>query len=338
MKASRQLKEAIKRAFWFALCCLAAMAVRAEDSVSLKLIKTIPMPDVKGRFDHFAMDVKGQRLFVAALGNNTVEVFDLKAGKRLRSIAGCNKPQGLLFLPKGNLLFVANGGDGRLRIYDCSSFKPLVTVGALDDADNLRYDAKLDRVYVGYGDGALGVVNPVTGVLTGSVKLLGHPESFQLEQEGNRIFANVPQAGHVAVIDRHTRTVLEAWLLPGAQANFPMALDERDHRLFVGCRNPARLAVLDTASGRVVSNLPIVGDTDDLFYDANRKRIYVSGGEGFVDVIEQRDANNYKLLEKTSTAPGARTSFFSPDLNQLYLAVPKRGDRSAELRVYDSGK
>ena len=338
MKASRQLKEAIKRAFWFALCCLAAMAVRAEDSVSLKLIKTIPMPDVKGRFDHFAMDVKGQRLFVAALGNNTVELFDLKAGKRLRSIVGCNKPQGLLYLPKGDLLFVANGGDGRLRIYDCSSFNPLVTIGALDDADNLRYDAKLDRVYVGYGDGALGVVNPVTGVLTGSVKLLGHPESFQLEQEGNRIFANVPQAGHVAVIDRHTRTVLEAWLLPGAQANFPMALDERDHRLFVGCRNPARLAVLDTASGRVVSNLPIVGDTDDLFYDANRKRIYVSGGEGFVDVIEQRDANNYKLLEKTSTAPGARTSFFSPDLNQLYLAVPKRGDRSAEFRVYDADK
>jgi len=338
MKASRQLKEAIKRAFWFALCCLAAMAVRAEDSVSLKLIKTIPMPDVKGRFDHFAMDVKGQRLFVAALGNNTVEVFDLKAGKQLRSIAGCNKPQGLLYLPKGNLLFVANGGDGRLRIYDCSSFNPLVTIGSLDDADNLRYDAKLDRVYVGYGDGALGVVNPVTGVLTGSIKLLGHPESFQLEQEGNRIFANVPQAGHVAVIDRQTRTVLEAWLLPGAQANFPMALDERDHRLFVGCRNPARLVVLETTSGRTVTELPISGDTDDLFYDAQRKRIYVSCGEGFLDVIEQRDADSYRLLEKISTVPGARTSFFSPELDQFYLAVLRRGEKPAEIRVYDAGK
>src|SRR5438093_12345952 len=224
MKASRQLKEAIKRAFWFALCCLAAMAVRAEDSVSLKLIKTIPMPDVKGRFDHFAMDVKGQRLFVAALGNNTVELFDLKAGKRLRSIVGCNKPQGLLYLPKGNLLFVANGGDGRLRIYDCSSFNPLVTIGALDDADNLRYDARADRVYVGYGDGAIGVVNPVTGVLTGSIKLLGHPESFQLEPDGDRMFVNVPDARHVAIIDRSTRTLSEGWSLPNAQANFPMAL------------------------------------------------------------------------------------------------------------------
>src|SRR2546430_4096478 len=273
MQVPGQMNESVMRRFWFALLCLVAMVARAEESVSLKLIKTIPMPDVKGRFDHFAMDVKGQRLFVAALGNNTVEVFDLKAGKRLRPITGCNKPQGLLYLPKGNLLFVANGGDGRLRIYDCSSFKPLVTIGALDDADNLRYDAKLDRVYVGYGDGALGVVNPVTGVLTGSIKLLGHPESFQLERDGNRIFANVPQAGHVAVIDRQTRTVLEAWLLPDAHANFPMALDEANRRLLIGCRSPARLVVLETTSGKTVIELPISGDTDDLFYDAQRRRI-----------------------------------------------------------------
>ena len=338
MKAPRQLNEAIKRGFRFALSCLVAMAVRAAEPATLKLVKTIGLPDVKGRFDHFATDVKGQRLFVAALGNNTVEVLDLKAGKRLRSIAGCNKPQGLLYLPKGNLLFVANGGDGRLRIYDCSSFKPLVTIGSLDDADNLRYDAKLDRVYVGYGDGGLGVVNPVTGVLTGGVKLLGHPESFQLERDGNRIFANVPQAGHVAVIDRQTRTMLEAWLLPEAHANFPMALDEGHHRLFVGCRNPARLAVLDTASGKVVSNLPIVGDTDDLFYDSKRKRIYVSGGEGFVDVIEQRDGDTYQLSKKISTVSGARTSFFSPELAQLYVAAPRRGEKPAEIRVYDVGK
>ncbi len=338
MKAPRQLKEAIKRGFWFALSCLVAMAVRAAEPATLKLVKTIGLPDVKGRFDHFAMDVKGQRLFAAALGNNTIEVFDLKADKRLRSITGCNKPQGLLYLPKGNLLFVANGGDGRLRIYDCSSFNPLVTIGSLDDVDNLRYDAKLDRVYVGYGHGALGVVNPVTGVLTGSIKLLGHPESFQLERDGNRIFVNVTEAGHVAVIDRQTRTVLEAWLLPNLNANFPMALDERDHRLFVGCRNPARFVVLETTSGKTVTELPISGDTDDLFYDAQRKRLYISCGEGFIDVIEQSDGDTYKLSEKISTAPGARTSFFSPQLGQFYLAVPRRGEKPAEIRVYDAGK
>ena len=338
MKAHRQLNEAIRRGVWVALTCLVAMAARAAEPTTLKLVKTIGLPDVKGRLDHLAIDVKGQRLFVAALGSNTVEVFDLKAGKQLRSIAGCNKPQGLLYLPKGNLLFVANGGDGRLRIYDCSSFRPLVTIGSLDDADNLRYDAKLDRVYVGYGDGALGVVNPVTGVLTGSIKLLGHPESFQLEQEGSRIFVNVPQAGHVAVIERQTRTMLEAWLLPDAKANFPMALDERDHRLFVGCRNPARLVVLETTSGKTVTELPISGDTDDLFYDAQRKRLYVSCGEGFVDVIEQGDVDSYKLMEKIPTASGARTSFFSPELEQFYLAVPRRGEHPAEIRVYDIGK
>jgi len=281
-----------------------------------------------------SIDTRNQRLFVAALGNNTVEVFDLKAGKRLRPITGCNKPQGVLFLPKGNLLCVANGGDGRLRIYECASFKPLVTIGSLDDADNLRYDARADRVYVGYGNGALGLVNPTTGVLTGSIKLLGHPESFQLEQNGGRIFVNVPDARHVAVADRTTRTLLEAWLLPNMQSNFPMALDETNHRLFAGCRNPARLAVLETTSGKMVSDLATSGDADDLFYDAQRKRLYASCGEGNIDVIEQHDADNYKLLEKVPTAPGARTSFFSPELNQFFLAVPQRGERGAEIRVY----
>jgi DNA-binding beta-propeller fold protein YncE len=191
---------------------------------------------------------------------------------------------------------------------------------------------------VGYGDGALGVVNPATGVQPVRIKLPGHPESFQMEQGGNRVFVNVPEARQIAVIDRQTKTVNEAWSLPGAKANFPMALDEAGHRLFVGCRNPARLVALDTATGKSVSELAIVGDTDDLFYDAKRKRIYVSGGEGFIDVIGQRDADSYKLLERIPTAPSARTSFFSAELDQFYLAVPRRGEEAAEIRVYDIGK
>src|SRR5256884_1816522 len=286
MKAPDKMKETIRRGFWFALLCLIAIEVRPEEPASLKLIKTIPLPDVKGRLDHFALDVKGQRVFVAALGNNTVEILDLNTGKRLRSLADCNKPQGVLYLEKANLLFVANGGTGKVRAYDGAKFNPIATIGALEDADNLRYDAKLDRVYVGYGDGALGVINPVTGAHSASVKLLGHPESFQVEREGSRIFVNVPDAQQIAVIDSRTKTVSEAWLLPDAKANFPMALDEAGHRLFVGCRNPAKLVVLDIASGKSVSELAIVGDTDDLFYDAKRRHIYISGGQGFVDVIE----------------------------------------------------
>ena len=318
----------------FSLLCLSALGVHGAEATSLKLIKTIPLPDVKGRIDHLAIDTKGGRLFVAALGNNSAEVLDLKAGARLRSIAGCSKPQGLLYLPRPNLLFVANGGDGRVRIYDCASFKPIVTVGALEDADNLRYDAKLDRVYVGYDDGGIGVINPVTGVLTVRIPLKGHPESFQIEQDGNYLFANVPDAQHIAVIDRQLRTVVETWPLNDFRANFPMALDEGDHRVFVGCRNPARLVVLDAKDGKSVADLPLSGDTDDLFYDGARRRIYAACGEGFIDVFEQRDVDDYKLLEKIPTAPGARTCLFSLELNQLYLAVPRLGERPAEIRVY----
>src|SRR6266542_4026443 len=323
----------MKRAL-FSLLCLSALEVHGAEATSLKLLKTIPLPNVKGRIDHLAIDTKGKRLFVAALGNNTVEVLDLSAGTKRRSITGCSKPQGLVYLPKSNLLFVANGGDGRLRIYDGASFNAIVTVGGLEDADNLRYDSKLDRVYVGYGDGGIGVVNPATGVLTVRIPLKGHPESFQIEQDGNYLLANVPDAQQIAVIDRQLRNVVETWPLKDFRANFPMALDEGDHRVFVGCRDPARLVVLDAKDGRTVADLPLSGDTDDLFYDGARRRIYASCGEGFIDVIDQRDVDDYKPLEKISTAPGARTCLFSLDLNQLYLAVPRLGERPAEIRVY----
>jgi DNA-binding beta-propeller fold protein YncE len=333
MKAFDEVVKAVTKQ-WCVLLLCALVVSRADEPGPLKLVKTVPLPDVKGRIDHLAIDTHGKRLFVAALGNNSVEVLDLIASAWRRSIAGCSKPQGLVYLPRPNFLFVANGGDGRVRIYDGASFKPIVTVGGLEDADNLRYDAKLDRVYVGYGDGGIGVINPATGVLTVRIPFKGHPESFQIEQDGAYLFANVPDTQQIAVIDRHLRTVVESWPLNDFRANFPMALDEGNHRLFVGCRNPARLVVLDSKEGKRVADLPLSGDTDDLFYDGARRRIYASCGEGFIDVIEQRDANDYKPLEKISTAPGARTCLFSLDLSQLYLAVPRLRERPAEIRIY----
>jgi DNA-binding beta-propeller fold protein YncE len=327
----------VKHLFCLLLVFVAAMGGE-QPSTALKFDHSIPLQDVKGRFDHFALDVKGQRLFVAALGNNTVEVLDVKAGKRLCSLIGCSKPQGLVYLPKPNLLFVANGGDGRVQAYDAAAFKPIVTIGALEDADNLRYDPKLDRLFVGYGDGGIGLINPTTGVLTVRIPLKGHPESFQMESGRNYLFVNVPDAQHIAVIDRQMRSVVATWPLKDFRANFPMALDESNHRMYIGCRSPARLVVLDIRNGRIVADLPISGDTDDLFYDAKRKRIYVSCGEGYIDVIEQGDPDHYKVLERIPTAPGARTSFFSAELYQLYLAVPRRGEQQAEVRVYDIAK
>ena len=334
MNAFHGSVSAVTWQIFILLQCALEPVSRAGEPASLKLVRTVPLPEVKGRIDHLAIDVKGKRLFVAALGNNTVEVIDLNAATRPRSITGCSKPQGLVYLPKPNLLFVANGGDGRVRIHDGASLKAIMTVGGLEDADNLRYDAKLDRVYVGYGNGGIGVINPVTGVLTVRIPLNGHPESFQIEQDGNYLFANVPDAQQIVVIDRQLRTVVEKWPLNEFRANFPMTLDEGDRRIFVGCRNPPRLAVLDAKDGKRVVDLPLSGDTDDLFYDGARRRIYASCGEGFIDVIEQRDVDEYKLLEKIPTASGARTCLFSLDLSRLYLALPRLGERPAEIRVY----
>ena len=319
------------------LCLLGALVwvARAQEPAPLKLVGTIPLPEVKGRCDHFALDVQRQRLFVAAPANNTVEVLDLKAGKRHRPLTGVSQPRGLLFLPKPNLLFVAGGGDGRLRIFECADFRMIKTLGALPNADHLRYDTRANRVYIGFGDGALGVVDAFAGVHTSSIHLQGHAEAFQLEADGDRIFVNVPSAQHVAVVDRHTKEVAETWPLPNFNDNFPMALDEANHRLFIGCRNPPRLVILDTAGGKAVTDLPISSDADDLFYDPKRKRIYASCGEGFVDVIEQSGADSYKALAKVRTAPGASTSIFSPELNRLYLAVPQGESQRAEIRVFE---
>ena len=321
----------------FLLSCISYLAlnVHAADTNALTLTRTIPLPNVTGRLDHFAIDLKGQRLFMAGLSNNTVEIFDLAAGNRIQTIPGCSKPQGLAFLPAQNHLVIANGISGEVQILDGSTFKAIKIFGGMPKADNVRYDAKSDLIYVGHGDGAVGIINATNGHWLGGFKLAGHPESFQLEKTGNRIFVNVPDAGHIAVVDRLINTVVAIWPLEEFHANYPMALDEANHRLLVGCRQPARLVVLDTTTGKRVTDIEISGDTDDLFYDASRKEIFVSCGAGFIDVIDQVNADTYRLRTRIPTVSGARTSFFSPDRGEFYLGVrdyPTPGQ--AELRIY----
>lgn len=316
------------------LLCIGAWQSGAAEPAALRPIAMIPLPGVKGRFDHFAIDAKGRRLFVAALGNNTLEVVDLAANKHLKSITGLHKPTGVLYLVEQNQIAVANGDDGTFKLFDAASFKLMHSVGSLDDADNVRFDPKTKLIYVGHGDGALAVIDSTTMKQTGSIKLAAHPESFQLERQGSRIFVNVTDAKHIAVIDREKQTVTATWPIEKFQAHFPMALDEAGHRLFVGCRKPARLVVFDTSTGQPVTDLEISGDTDDLFYDAKRKRLYLSCGEGFVDVISQRDADHYERRERIPTRVGARTSFFSADRDEFYLAVPQRSGQDAEIRLY----
>jgi hypothetical protein len=323
----------VKR-FWYSLLCSFALAAGGEEAASLQLAKTIPLPDVKGRMDHLAADVNGQRLFVAALGNNTLEVVDLAAGKRRQSIRGLHKPTGVLFLPERNEVFVGCGDEGTVRIFEGDSLRLLKTLAQMDDADNLRCDAKAEWIYLGYGNGAIAVIRAATAERVADIKLAGHPESFQLERDGRRMFVNVPDAKQIAIVDRVNQSVREQLPLRNYRANFPMALDEPNHRLFIGCRTPARLVILETTKGSVVAEVGISGDADDLFYDTKRKRLYLSCGEGFINVIEQQDADTYKLLEKLPTSAGARTGLFVPELDLFCLAVPQRDDQHAEIRVY----
>lgn len=308
---------------------------KAELPKPFTAIQVIPLEGVEGRIDHFGFDPRGNRLFVAALGNDTVEAIDLKAAKVTHHIKSLHAPQGIAFAPDLDRLAVASDKDGTLRLYEGSSFKPVATIDLKDDADNVRYDSATRRFWVGYADGALAAIDATTGRQVADIKLDAHPESFQLENRGRRIFVNVTRAGHIAVIDREKAAVIAQWPIPGVQGNYPMALDESDHRLFVGCRNPAKLLVLDTESGKTVASLDCVGDTDDLFYDADAKRIYVSGGAGFISVFGQITPDRYRLIANVQTAPGARTAYFVAATRHLYVAVPHRGAQRAEIRVYE---
>jgi DNA-binding beta-propeller fold protein YncE len=298
------------------------------------LKQTIALPGVEGRIDHLAIDAAGERLFVCALGNNTVEVLDLRKGERLRSITGLGAPQGVTYLPELDRIFVANDKEGICKIYDGKSFQTVGELDLKDDADNVRYDSAAKQIYVGFGSGGIGIIDATDGKQLGSIKLSAHPEAFELEKQGKRIFVNVPTARQVAVIDRDKGEVIATWRTDGAFGNFPIAQDETNHRLFVGCRIPSKLVVLNTESGEVVTKVDMSGDPDDVFYDSKRRRIYAICGTGKIDIIEQADANTYKALAKIDTADGARTGLFVPERDSLFVAVPHRGSQQPEIRRY----
>jgi DNA-binding beta-propeller fold protein YncE len=313
------------------------MTRAASDPGPLRLVQTIPLAGVEGRIDHLAVDLAGQRLFVAALGNNTMEVIDLKRGQRIRSVAGFKEPQGIAYLPDTNTVAVANGGDGVVTLLDGATLKPVKTIAFGDDADNLRYDATRKRLYVGYGNGALGVYDAAKGARLPDVALDAHPESFQLDAASGRIFVNVASLQKVAVVDANRSAVTATWPVRAGAASFPMAFDAAHHRLFVLTRKPPHLVVLDAETGKEVATLPADGDADDLFYDAAQKRLYGCFGAGSVIVYDQGDADHYTALAKIPTAAGARTGLFAPDLQRLFVAVPHRSNPGAEIRVFDTG-
>lgn len=291
---------------------------------------------MQGRFDHFEFDGKNQ-LFVAA--HNSVEVIDISARLRSHSIPDIPNPQGIAYAPDSKKIFVASS-KGKLRIFDGGSFELIKEIDFHGDVDNLRYDSATQRVYVGFGEdetGAIGMVDAASGErLQKEYKIGAHPESFQLESAGPNIYVNVLDLKQIAVINRQTG-VIKRWPL-NLEQNFPMALDEANHRLFVVTHQPARLAVFDTYSGRTVAEFPCVQDADEVFYDAARKRIYIPGGEGYINAFQQTDPDHYHVLAKVPSTLGARTAGYfgkgRKGFDPFFLGVPARADHGAEIWIY----
>ncbi len=314
-----------------AICVSPAFA--AESAAPLKLESTIALPGIEGRIDHFAIDLRHRTVFIAALGADTVVAVDLAHGKEVGRITGLKEPQGLLYVPDNGRLYVANGGDGSVRIYDASSLKQLKSVDLGDDADNMRYDANSKTVWVGYGSGSMAGLN-LNGDKLVDIPVGEHPESFALAHRGSKLFVNVPRMKEVAVVDRSTKKVVATFGTGLTLGNYPMALDEANGRIFIGCRVPARLLVLDAATGKTVASLDTVSGTDDLFYDTATHRIYVLGGGGQIVTYSQSGPDQYTEVDRLPTGPGGRTGLFIPELKELLVAIPSKGNQDASVQVY----
>jgi hypothetical protein len=298
---------------------LPAMAGEPAAHAPLILEAKIGLGTVEGRIDHMALDAKRERLFVAELGNDTVAVVSLPDRKVIHVIDNLKEPQGVGYLASNDTLYVANGGNGIVRMYAGADYSLREQLDLKDDADNIRVDTNSNQVFVGYGSGAIAVIEPATGQQVGNVALKGHPESFQLSRDGQRIFVNVPNIRAVAVIDRAAGKQVAQWNLR-YQGNFPMALDEPNQRVLVAFRSPPRLSAYAMKDGTQLATVDICGDADDVFVDVKRSRVYVSCGEGLIDVLESRDTA-FARLARIPTEPGARTALFSPEQDRLFVAV-----------------
>jgi DNA-binding beta-propeller fold protein YncE len=335
----------------FAIICLilapiGARNVHAQDRLPLQRVETILMSNVSGRMDHLGVDIEGGRLFAAALGatQNTVEVIDLKAGKRVFSIRGQSMPQGVFYSADFKKLFVANGKDGTVKSFRGDSFQLLDSLSIGVNPDHVGYDHATKYLYVGIGipnssAGALAIIDTHTNKHIGDIQTDTHPGGIKIETSGPRIFVTLAGVPKVGVIDREKHEETTAWPLTGVPGVVALALDEAHHRLFGGSRNPPMLIVLDTESGKQISQLEGVDGIDDLWYDAERNRIYASGGRGyaagFVYVYQQKYADGYELMAKIPTRANAQTSIWVPQFNRYYVSASANDNEDAAILVFE---
>lgn len=317
------------------LQCTSGQTIDSSTDGTLGLTNSIQLPDVKGRIDHLAYNSRLQLVYVAALGNNTIEVVDLRNRQVIHSIKGLSEPQGIKYIPESNVIVVANGGNGECDVFNADSYQRITSVKLDGDADNVRYDSVAGRIYIGYGDGGIAIIDSKTFKQVADIKLPGHSESFQLDNDTRKIFVNVPDAQLLVTIDIDKQTINDTRKINIATANFPMAFDAANNRLFIGCRNPAKLLVINSETGKSIDLINLNNDTDDIFYDSFLKQIYVSCGGGFIDIIKQINPDKYEILSSVETHAGARTSLFIPELNQFIVAAPARSGNGAQLMIYD---
>ena len=332
------------RAVIVALLLLLGVSAKAQDGAPLKLADTIPLPGLKdGDFDHFAPDVEGHRLFLTGEENDKVLVFDTSTNKLIHTIEESKAPHAILYRGDLKKLFVVEGDAAAVKVYDGESYKPLSEIKVSTDADSIAYDPATHYLYVVNGGREAHTPYSLISVIdTNSSKKLrdikinsNHVEAIVLEKSGPRMFMNITGKDAVGVMDRNKSALSATWPLPpGDKLNVAMALDEADHRLFVVTRNPGKLIVLNSDTGKVVTSVPAVGMVDDMAYDAKQKRIYVAGDQ-FVDVFYQKDADHYDRLGRIPGSFRAKTGILVPELNRYYLAVPHHESHEAEVRVYE---
>ncbi len=317
----------------------------AQDHAPLRLVQTIPMPNVKGRIDHMDVDVKGNRLFVAGLENGSLEVVDLQAGKWSKRIPGFKKTQGVAYVSSLNRVFVASGDDGMLRVFRGDTLDLLDAIKLDLGPNRVAYDPHRKLLYVGYGGkdagkdyGEVGIIDANTDKHVGDVKVEAHPAELLLDASGNTLFVFVSAASKVQVVDTKKREVVSTWPV-SSQRNGDGAFDEKTHRLFIGTRTPPRMIVMDSQTGKEIANLPTVEGMDGVYFDPRLKRIYISGGRdfdvGYIFAYQQKDADHYETIGKIPTKSGAGTSFWSPELNRYYVAAPAHDKEEAAILVFE---
>jgi len=306
---------------------------------SLRLIKIISLPGVKGRIDHLDINLKDQIVYIAALGSNSVEVVDLNKGRVLHSITGLDEPQGVGYIPQNHEIFIANGGNGDCYFYNANTFEKVAVIHLKSDADDVRYDSTDKKIYVGYGTGGIAIVDADKHTQVGDIKLPAHPEGFQMDKRNNLLYVNLPGPDMIGVVDIKKLKLISNIGKNYRSENFPMALDASGTRLFIGYRHPGKLVVMDTKTGNRINVSELTNDSDDIFYDEITKRVYASCGGGYtrlgyINIFQLQSENTYKQIANIPTRNGARTSLLVPQLNLFFVAEPSVYTHDGELMVY----